>query len=506
MRVLAAILTVSAALGASLESYMSPAARAQLEHRPSAMRRDIHDVDTTVLNVDLNVTAFRTSVMMQDGTSVNFTTRAYNEQIPGPTIYVTPGDTFTITLRNQLQPGRTNATNLHLHGLHLADELTPIQPQATSVLSYTIPQDHPSGTYWYHPHLHGLLNSQMSGLMAGAIVILDRIQDMPPTLQSIPDHIAILQGVCTSGCPNQHDVLESAIQADDRGFQPQVESSLPHGMASLLVNGESAPTIRVVEQEWFRVRWINAVANNGVELVLPCTAHLIARDGVTKATWPRVSLIVIPPGGRADVVMQCERGLHTVQADNSTERNEWLGVLHRVPSQLVMQIQAETTQAPEAMKIKPLQAGPLQVTLPWYMTKTNHHEGEGRCSVEYAFTTDKAGNGDVVFGVNHVMMTETDPGTALAKNVSTTWCLGSDAGHSHPFHVHTTHFRVLSSKKWHESRPELYSPDEWRDTIPLYKDHVRLRFIPAVSGSMLSHCHIAWHADRGMGRMFHVED
>ena len=85
--------------------------------------------------------------------------------------------------------------------------------------------------------------------MAGAIVLLDRVQDMPPTLLNMPDHIAILQGVCTAGCPNQHDALESAIQVDGNGFQPQVESTLPHGLVSLLVNGESAPTIRVVEHE-----------------------------------------------------------------------------------------------------------------------------------------------------------------------------------------------------------------------------------------------------------------
>ena len=58
--------------------------------------------------------------------------RTYNGQIPGPTLYVHPGDRLHITLHNSLPaddptcvsptpnwPHCFNTTNLHTHGLHV---------------------------------------------------------------------------------------------------------------------------------------------------------------------------------------------------------------------------------------------------------------------------------------------------------------------------------------------------------------------------------------------------
>jgi L-ascorbate oxidase len=136
----------------------------------------------------------------------------------GVRLALQPGDTLKIRLTNKLpsidplklrhvnEPGQANLylnpTNVHTHGL-----LTPARaatrndptfgdfvfvsvfnsangipvPQTThqhgpivmDSVDYkiTIPQNHPSGLFWFHPHLHGIALNQVSEGMAGVITI-----------------------------------------------------------------------------------------------------------------------------------------------------------------------------------------------------------------------------------------------------------------------------------------------------------------------------------------------
>ena len=81
----------------------------------------------------------------------------YNGSVPGPTLRLRPGDTLRVTLKNELD----QATNLHTHGLHVSPDgnsdnvYLMIEPGQTFHYEYKIPANHPSGTFWYHPHHHG---------------------------------------------------------------------------------------------------------------------------------------------------------------------------------------------------------------------------------------------------------------------------------------------------------------------------------------------------------------
>ncbi|MEE1923593.1 multicopper oxidase family protein [Pseudomonas sp. 148P] len=108
-----------------------------------------------------------------------------------PTIEVTPGDTVRINLDNSLptdpsclQPPASintphcfNGTNLHSHGLWVSptgnsdNVLLQIKPEQKFQYEYNIPSDHPAGTFWYHPHLHGSTALQVGSGMAGALII-----------------------------------------------------------------------------------------------------------------------------------------------------------------------------------------------------------------------------------------------------------------------------------------------------------------------------------------------
>lgn len=106
-----------------------------------------------------------------------------------PTIVTSPGETVRIRLDNSLPeqkdcahddiniPHCFNSTNLHSHGLWVSptgnsdNVLLTLRPGVKFEYEYNLPADHPSGTYWYHPHLHGSTALQVSSGMAGALLV-----------------------------------------------------------------------------------------------------------------------------------------------------------------------------------------------------------------------------------------------------------------------------------------------------------------------------------------------
>ncbi|MFJ4142187.1 multicopper oxidase family protein [Pseudomonas sp. NPDC089734] len=129
-----------------------------------------------------------------------------------PTINATPGDTVRVTLNNNLpkdpsctdshakvdKPHCFNGTNLHSHGLWVSptgnsdNVLLSINPGVSFQYEYNIPEDHPAGTFWYHPHRHGSTALQVGSGMAGALVIHG---DRKPTPDTNGDIDTLLKGV-----------------------------------------------------------------------------------------------------------------------------------------------------------------------------------------------------------------------------------------------------------------------------------------------------------------------
>ena len=134
-----------------------------------------------------------------------------------PTIEIAPGETVRITLNNKLPtedpscpaadgnpdtPHCFNRTNLHSHGLWVSptgngdNVLLSINPTISFQYEYNLPPDHPAGTFWYHPHLHGSTALQVSSGMAGLMIVKG---NRLPTPQSHGDIDTLLKG--PSGAP-----------------------------------------------------------------------------------------------------------------------------------------------------------------------------------------------------------------------------------------------------------------------------------------------------------------
>ncbi|OLL28164.1 copper oxidase [Burkholderia sp. SRS-W-2-2016] len=119
--------------------------------------------------------------------------RSYNGCPTGPTITIKQGATLKLTLKNALgandppdfcppdvdhsTPHCFNHTNIHTHGLHVSPSgnsdnvLLTVLPGATQAYSYKIPATHPSGTFWYHAHLHGSTAIDVASGMAGVLIV-----------------------------------------------------------------------------------------------------------------------------------------------------------------------------------------------------------------------------------------------------------------------------------------------------------------------------------------------
>ncbi|SDY80299.1 Multicopper oxidase [Modestobacter sp. DSM 44400] len=59
-----------------------------------------------------------------------------------------------------------------------------VQPGEFFDYDYQLPDDHPPGVYWYHPHHHGMVADQVFGGLYGAIVVEDP-QQLPVTRERV---------------------------------------------------------------------------------------------------------------------------------------------------------------------------------------------------------------------------------------------------------------------------------------------------------------------------------
>ncbi|MFJ1757861.1 multicopper oxidase family protein [Kitasatospora sp. NPDC088134] len=248
-------------------------------------------------------------------------TRAYGGTLPGPTLRVRGGDTLVLTHVNGLPPDpphtggcntphRPNSFNLHTHGMHVspagcADNVLRVfaprtaeqvaagapEPRYASVVH--VPADHPAGTYWYHPHLHGSTAEQLAGGMAGVIVVAGDVDEVPE-IAAAADLVV---------CVNELKLKGGRVPAFSSG-------GWLNGVPSVFtVNGAVNPALRLRPDEVQRWRLVAATGFTGLRLRLvgdgaAPTVHQIAQDGIAFARPVAVDAVELSMGNRADVLVR----------------------------------------------------------------------------------------------------------------------------------------------------------------------------------------------------------
>jgi len=253
-----------------------------------------------------------------------------------------------------------NPVNIHTHGLIVeprkADAKDPTYGDYSFVLGYPagklppmvmpghtatdkpiqydiyIPPNHPSGIYWFHPHVHGLSINQLSEGLSGVITI-GRVADYAsaPNDTAIPERYSILKDMQVMGDSKVVDQEDSAFCAPidlayvqrngycqgrnssggDGDFRLPAGHAFPgmHHLGStgadytgglwfFTVNGDVYPQLPAPSGSGELWRLLNAGASRTYDLIL--------RDDQTKAAIPFqvVSLnggALAPPAGTAGV-------------------------------------------------------------------------------------------------------------------------------------------------------------------------------------------------------------
>jgi L-ascorbate oxidase len=330
-----------------------------------------------------------------------------------PIIRVAPGQKLLINLDNRLEAcseaQRTantcfNDTNLHTHGLWVSpagnsdNVLVSIPPGKQFRYEYDIPADHPAGTFWYHPHRHGVGFVQVGSGMAGALIVSgDRLPtatgpgDIDVILRDergpFPERVMIFQQI-KYGCLDDKGKIEG--KRDDKGDPVRPFTCSPGKIGRIEsfdndwswrrtgrftgINGKVQPELSQAKAGGFeRWRLINAGAGEPMRMRLYrldpaapplrtvkaedqvawreryCTGQSLAMwqlalDGLTRSAILKMDEAVLFAGERMDVIARLpEQGQYCMVNDTSRDDPKKLN-----PSRMVAVIGAQGTAKRDA--------------------------------------------------------------------------------------------------------------------------------------------------------------
>ena len=454
--------------------------------------------------------------------------RSYNGGLVGPTMRVRPGDTLNVHLANQLPPnpatianvqaavaemarevGRPmppgtstnvphdfNTTNLHTHGLHVSpagnsdNVLLAIGPGESFDYEIKIPPDHPPGTFWYHPHVHGSTSMQVGSGMEGALIVEGDI-DRVPAIAAAKEQILVFQQIAyaTSDGPGEK---KGTVESFNRPF---LSNQWAKGQNSTLISGQLMPVFEMQPGEVQRFRLIDAGVEETVSFKIigpdkkAVPQHLIAMDGITTGKIEAMDQTVLYPGYRADVLIKApdKEGDYAIIDEESpgdtalrslnSEARKPLGTLRVKGARKSMEL-------PTVAELAPL--APYKSIADAEVT--------GKQEVHFGVVTGKPTS--YPFAVNGEGF---DPGAAPRKlrlGGVDDWKVSSETIGPHIFHIHINPFEVI------EPDGRRY----WKDTLFVKSGatvKLRTRYVRYV-GRFVLHCHILPHEDLGMMQQVEV--
>jgi FtsP/CotA-like multicopper oxidase with cupredoxin domain len=393
--------------------------------------------------------------------------RTYEGMCPGPTLVVRPGDFLVIDFVNEL----AEPTNLHLHGLHVSP-LTPgdnpllhIEPGQRFRYEYTIPRDHPGGTYFYHPHFHGLVTNQVFKGMSGLLIVEGDLDALP--------------GI--AGLPERSLVMQRTFVRDG-----QIPTLFPGGFVGLgdvMVNGVLTPVMLARPGEVQRWRLLNATASSFWTIqVADHDLTLIARDGNTLTTSVTAGSVDIAPAQRRDVLVR--GGRPAVYPMTYIDTQTPLG--RRPPVVFAyLVVTGVPVDAP----------APPTTLLPFVDLRTlpvDHDRAITFQDTGLPFSGTFPARGFVIDGQP---FDEHRIDQFARLGATEEWTVhNQDILLAHPFHIHINPYQVTRINE------QPYEASSYEDTTPVPAGGsitFRTRLLD-FTGTYVYHCHILGHEDSGM--------
>lgn len=397
---------------------------------------------------------------------------AYNRQVPGPVLEAAPGGLLRIAFRNSLP----ETTNLHFHGLHVSPDgngdnpFTEVASGESWNYELALPANHPSGLFWYHPHVHGTTARQLSRGLAGVILVRGEVDALVPEIQAAAEHLVILQDF-------EFDAAGEPVEPTMMDMRNGREGSL------LTVNGVVNPAMTVAPGGLARLRILNASPSRFYRIRIDeHPMYVIGRDAGTLPAPVPVDEILLTPGERADVLVRGER-------DPGQEYAIWnlpydRGRMGGPPF---------SATAPVRLATLRYEGDPVEVPVPADLPYSIDPLPAPPSTGIRTFTMSEAPGMMGAFFINGRAFDHHRVDTTVRLGALDEWRIFNAGRMDHPFHVHTNPFQTVDVAT---GRAE----PGWKDVVlvpPGQTKRIRMRFAE-FTGKTVYHCHILDHEDLGM--------
>jgi len=417
-------------------------------------------------------------------------TLTYNGHYPGPTLRVKPGDRIRLKMRNNLDlPGTAqvggmtmspSTLNTHFHGLHVspltkADDIYLEIPFGESYdYDFQVPANHPGGLYWYHPHVHGVVDYQIYSGLAGMLLVEGGAEQIP-TLQGAKQRLLALKNIAI-----QNGALANGIAPAEQMHT---------------VNGQLAPTIAIRPGETQLWRVVNIGNEPYYKISLDGhTFTVVAEDGSMLWESYTTDTLLLPPGKRFEFTVTAGKTgnyAFRTQGYNAGPFGGWTA--------------AElATLVVDGIRDKPREVPTQLGEPPAYLTGPVAKRRYIRFSEGFNTNTNMP-----YFEINGRVYEPLRNGAQIKLGSTEEWLIYNDSDRSlqeggvaedHPFHIHVNDFVVteINGKpvKAHGSQDVL-------NVLPGQKVLIRMNF-PDFVGKSVFHCHILFHEDSGMMANFEI--
>lgn len=402
------------------------------------------------------------------------TTLGYNGGLSGPTLHLQPGDRLQLRLVNDLEA----PTNLHLHGLHVSpagngdNVFVVVRPGESFDYDYQLPDDHPPGAYWYHPHHHGVVADQVFGGLYGAIIVGD------------PEPVAVARERLLV-------VSDLTLDGSGRVSAPSAMSQMAGREGELvLLNGQSRPALNAAPGERERWRVVNACSSRYLRLRLD--GQQVQLLGVDSGRYPEpreVDEVVLTPGNRADLLVTASAGSSVLQAlrydrGGTGGMGGMMGGGSTSSGGDAIDLATLDVAGAEAAPPPPVPRQPARADLRGVTVA-------GRRELTFAMGM---GGGGMRFTIDGKAF---DPGRVdqdVRLGTVEEWTLTNSSPMDHPVHLHVWPMQVVAEggKALDEAM--------WRDVVNVpARGQVTVRVaFDRFPGRTVYHCHILDHEDRGM--------
>lgn len=405
---------------------------------------------------------------------------AYNGTIP--LVEAREGDRIEISFKNEIPD---EPSTVHWHGMPVpADQdgnpMDPVASGSERLYAFDLPEGS-AGSYWFHPHPHGLTAQQVYRGLAGIFLVKPKEDPVPAeygdTVLAFTDLRIAADGTMPPN--NMADLMNGRIGDH------------------VLVNGQKNPVMAMALGEKRRLRLYNATNARFLRLKFENAGMtVIGTDGGLIEAPVAVEELLLAPAERVELIVSFDKPgaarLTTLDYDRG-----WMGP--NKPDEAGMTLLTADVSTTAAPAVPPLPEK-LRAIAP--LGEPAHTR---RFVMTESMGMDKAsGSMTMAFLINGASYDMNRINEVSKVGQVELWEIVNETDMDHPFHVHGTQFQVVEHEKDGKVTKPAYR--SWKDTVnTVGGETVRILIRQDRPGVRMYHCHILEHEQLGMMGMLDVK-